>query len=139
MYCSKCGEQLNKAGICPKCYAAESLNPNQPMQETVPEVKKNGGLKKVLKIFGIIVASIVVLFVIIWGITSLTSKKMVCKSDTTNITIYYNDKTITGYAVTGGTFDLDEQKAYAELVGIESYLNEFVIYFGTNTNGSCTR
>ena len=139
MYCSKCGEQLNKSGVCPKCSALVNPVPNQPAQETVPEVKKNGGFKKVLKIFGIIIASIVVLFVIIWGITSLTSKKMVCKSDTTNITIYYNDKTITGYVVTGGTFDLDEQKAYAESVGIESYLTEFIIYFSTNTNGTCTR
>jgi len=92
-------------------------------------------MKKVLMIIG----GIVVLFVLIFVVISVTSKKMVCKSDQGNITIMYNNKTITGYTASGLSYDFDEQKKLADEIGSEAYLNQFENWFKTNTTGSCTR
>lgn len=96
-------------------------------------------LKKVLMIIGGIVVCVVVLFVVVFGITSATSKKMVCKSEEGNITIMYNDKTIKGYIAEGISYDFDNQKAYAEKIGIDAYLEEFSTFFRTSTTGTCTK
>ena len=37
------------------------------------------------------------------------------------------------------TYDLDEAQEYAEQVGVETYLDEFELWFSTNSSGSCTR
>lgn len=92
-------------------------------------------MKKVLMVIG----GIVVLFVLIFVVISVTSKKMVCKSDQGNITIMYNNKTITGYTATGLSYDFDKQKKLADEIGSEAYLNQFENWFKTNTTGSCTR
>lgn len=67
----------------------------------------------------------------------INGPKLVCKSDEGNITIYYNENTITGYSTSGLTYDLDEQKEYAESVGTKAYMEEFEEWFNTNTTGSC--
>lgn len=94
-------------------------------------------MKKVLTIIGGIVVALVVIIVIIFIFVSMTSEKLVCKSKEGNITIMYNDKTITGYTAKGISYDLDGQKKYAEQIGIEEYIKEFSKYFSTNTTGSC--
>lgn len=96
-------------------------------------------MKKVLMVIGGIVVAIIVLAIIIIAITSLSSKKLVCKSNEGNITLMYNDKTITGYAANGIKYDLDGQKAYAERIGVDAYLEEFSTWFKNNTTGSCTK
>lgn len=96
-------------------------------------------MKKTLMIIGGIVVGIVVLGIIIFSIVSATSKKMVCKSNEGNITIMYNDKTITGYTTNSMSYDLDQQKKYAEQVGIDAYLDEFSNWFSSNTTGSCSK
>ena len=96
-------------------------------------------MKKVLMIIGGIVVGVVVLGVIIFVVVSSTSKKLVCKSNEGNITIMYNDKTITGYTAVGLSYDLDNQKKYAEQIGIDAYLNEFSTWFSTNTTGTCSK
>lgn len=96
---------------------------------------------------GCIIAAIVIFFIlIIVGVfiffivyVSSNSKKLVCKSNEGNITILYNDETITGYTANGMTYDLDTQKQYAEQVGIDVYLDEFSNWFSTNTTGTCTK
>lgn len=90
-------------------------------------------MKKTLMVIGGIVLVIIVLIIEIFAITSATSEKLVCKSDEGNITIMYNDKTITGYTANGISYDMDGQKKYAEQVGIDTYISEF----STNTTGSC--
>ena len=77
--------------------------------------------------------------ILIFVVISVTSKKMVCKSDHGNITIMYNNKTITGYTASGLSYDFDEQKKLADEIGSEAYLNQFENWFKTNTTGSCTR
>lgn len=96
-------------------------------------------MKKALMIIGGIVLFFIILFVVIFSITSATSKKLVCKSDQGNITIMYNDKTITGYTAKGISYDLDAQKEYANEIGVEAYIKEFSRFFSTKTTGSCTK
>lgn len=94
-------------------------------------------MKKVLMIIGGIVLGFAALFIVIFAITSATSNKLVCKSDEGNITIMYNDKTITGYTANGISYDMDGQKKVAEQIGIDSYITQFKQWFSTNTTGSC--
>lgn len=96
-------------------------------------------MKKVLTVIGGLFLVLVIVVAIILIVTSLTSKKLVCKSNEGNITIMYNDKTITGYTAKGITYDMDGQKQIAEQIGIESYITQFESWFKTNTTGSCTK
>ena len=96
-------------------------------------------MKKVLMIIGGIFIFIIVMVVLIFCLVSANSKKMVCKSNEGNITIMYNDKTITGYTAVGFSYDLDGQKAYAEKIGVDKYLKEFSTWFSKNTTGKCTK
>ena len=96
-------------------------------------------MKKTLMIIGGFVVGIIILWVIIFSIISATSKKMVCKSDEGNITIMYNDKTLTGYTANGISYDYDGQKEYADKVGVDAYLTEFATWFSNNTTGTCSR
>ena len=96
-------------------------------------------MKKVLTVIGGLFLGLVIVVAIILIVTSLTSKKLVCKSNEGNITIMYNDKTITGYTAKGITYDMDGQKQIAEQIGIESYITQFESWFKTNTPGSCTK
>ncbi len=96
--------------------------------------------KNILMVIGGIVLFLIVLVVIIILVVSLTSKKMVCKSSEGNITLNYNNKTIVGYVATGSiSYNLSGQKAYAEKVGIDTYLDEFAAWFKENTSGTCNR
>ena len=92
-------------------------------------------MKKILMIIG----GLVILGIIVFIIVSLTSDKMVCKSDEGDITIMYTNKGITGYTANGISYDLDGQQDYAEQVGIDAYLDEFATWFSNNTTGSCSR
>lgn len=96
-------------------------------------------MKKTLMIIGGVVLGIVVLGCAIFALVSMTSHKMKCKSSVGNITIMYNDDKITGYTVTGMTYDMDAQSQYAEKIGIEKYLDEFSSWFIEHTDGTCNR
>ena len=96
-------------------------------------------MKKVLMIIGGIVVGIVAFGIVLFAIVSLTSKKMVCKSKEGNITIMYNNKTLTGYTAKNISYDLSGQKQYAKKVGVDTYLTEFSEWFKTHTSGSCSR
>ena len=78
-------------------------------------------------------------FLAIFSITSSNSDKLVCKSKEGNITIMYNDKTLTGYTANGISYDYDGQKEYADQVGVDAYLTEFATWFSNNTTGTCSR
>ncbi len=94
--------------------------------------------KTLMIIIGIFIGAII-LGIIIFSIISATSKKLVCKSNEGNITIMYNDKTITGYTSKDISYDLDGQKKYAEQIGVDEYLSEFTTWFNQHTTGSCSR
>lgn len=96
-------------------------------------------MKKVFIAIGCLIAGSIVLGVLIFVIISAKSNKMVCKSNEGNITIMYNDKTITGYTAKNISYDLDGQKEIANQIGVEAYLTQFENWFITNTTGSCSR
>jgi len=51
----------------------------------------------------------------------------------------YNDETITGYTSSNITYDLDGQKAIAEKIGIDAYIEQFSTWFEENTSGTCSK
>ena len=64
----------------------------------------------------------------------MDKEKLVCKSKEGNITIMYNDNTITGYTAVGITYDLDGQKEIAKQIGVEEYIKA---WFSENMTGTC--
>lgn len=94
-------------------------------------------MKKVLMIIGGIVVGSILLFILMYLFVSFTSNKLVCKSKEGNITILYNDKTITGYKAINMSYDKDTQTKYAEQIGTDTYIKEFKTWFETNTTGTC--
>ena len=121
-------------------------NMNLPQQNIQPQVlnnniqpkKKNPIIKIIVIIAGVMIGFIVLAIAIVF-ITSANSNKLICKSKEGNITIMYNDNELTGYTVTGMSYDFDEQKEYAKQVGIDAYLDEFSTWFSTNTTGTCEK
>lgn len=94
-------------------------------------------MKKALMVIGGFVVGIIILFASVFFITSITSEKLVCKSNQGSITIMYNDKTIKGYTAKGLAYDLDGQKKIAEEIGIDTYISQFNEWFTSSTNGTC--
>ena len=90
-------------------------------------------------IIGGITVGVVAIIAILFLVTSLTSDKLVCKSKEGNITLMYNDETITGYTASNITYDLDGQKAISEKIGIDSYIEQFSTWFEENTSGTCSK
>lgn len=101
--------------------------------------KKNSSLKKILIILGCTFAGIILLAVIICLIVFAGSKKFECSSSEGSITVMYGDNTINGYVSNGLSYDYDQQKSYAESIGVEAYLDELKAYFESNTDGICVR
>ena len=93
---------------------------------------------KKLWMIGIVVSILLIIGVGVFLYISNTSSKIVCKSTNGNITIFYNDDTLTDYTVSNMSYNIDIQKVYAKSVGIDTYLKEFKVWFSENTNGSCT-
>lgn len=96
-------------------------------------------MKKTLTIIGGIFVGVIILSLIIFLVISANSEKMVCKSNEGNITIMYNEDTLTGYTANGISYDLEHQKTVAKQIGISQYLEEFSTWFEANTSGTCTK
>ena len=96
-------------------------------------------MKKTLMIIGGFVLGFVCIGVVIFIIVSATSKKLVCTSSRGNITIMYNDETITGYTSSGISYDMEQQKTVVEKIGIEKYLEDFSSFFSNGSDGSCKK
>ena len=96
-------------------------------------------MKKFLIFLGTITLIAIIVFVVLFFVVWSTSEKLVCKSDEGNITIMYNDKTITGYTAHNITYDMDGQKKVAERIGIEEYIEQFKVWFESNTTGTCEK
>lgn len=110
---------LYKSG--PRVYAVEKQKNNLPM---------------------VLILTFIVLLVagyFVYTFMDTATKKMVCESTQGTISITYNKTTIVGYRSDNITYDIYEQRTYADEVGIKQYLDEFEEWFKTNTNGSCKR
>lgn len=126
--------QLNNDQVQQPEVPVQPIGP-EPVQPVQP---KTNGFKKVLMIIGGVIVAVIVIFVIIFTFVSGTSNKLICKSDKGNITIMYNDDTITGYTAKNMEYDLDGQKEIANNIGIEKYIDQFDEWFETNIGGTCT-
>lgn len=109
-----------------------------PVQPLAGKPKMATWKKTIIIICGIVLGIIAIAAIIIL-IVSATSKKYECTSSQGDITLMYDEKTIKGYFANGITYDLDTQKTYAELMGVESYLAEFNEWFKANTDGYCVK
>lgn len=109
-------------------------NMNQQSQSLKP--KNNNIIKMLVIMFGCFIGIVILIIGIIFVVSS-NSKKLVCKSNEGDITIMYNDDSIFGYTANGISYDLDGQKEYAKIIGVEAYLEEFSVWFKNNTTGSC--
>ena len=116
----------------------QPLNNNSNLQNVVPPKKSN--TKKIIFIIVGIAVGFLLLGALIFFIVLGFSDKLVCKSQYGTITIMYDDKTIVGYTATGIlTYDLDAQKAYAEQIGIDNYINQLTYNFNRDFGGKCER
>lgn len=87
----------------------------------------------ILVIFILFVASSLTMFIIY-----STAHKLVCTSNTANITLIYNNKKIIGYKSVGElSFNMKNQNSYIEKIGITEYINNFKVWFSNNTSGNC--
>lgn len=96
-------------------------------------------MKNVFIVIGSIFLSFVVLFVALFIIGYVSLDKLECKSSEGNITIMYSEDEIVAYTANGIKYDLDKQKKVAENIGVDAYMEEFSIWFNTNTTGTCKR
>lgn len=167
MNCKNCGKLLNQGEMfCTACgtkvdnvqnnmmYQNNNMYPNSnnmqyqnnnmsQMNISSNKPKKNN----TLLIIGIIVGSLIIGFLIIFGFIHLfsniisdietTSKKLVCTSSKSSITIYYDETTLKGEKTYNYNYDFDEEKLKASNEGVESYLKEFSNNFIKENNGSC--
>ena len=119
---------------------APSVSTENQQVNSTPQ-KSNKTLKIVLIALGAFFAGIILIVAVIFLIITVfvnSSSKLVCKSKEGNITISYNDKTITGYTANGITYDFDGQKLIADRIGSKEYINQFDIWFRSHTSGTCT-
>lgn len=140
MVCPKCNATIeDNSKFCTYCGCSILNNSSKPttnnVSQSVKEKKKKGPLFYI--IVGIVAFILIVAVILI--VLFATGKKMKCTSSQGDITLIYNDKTITGYKAKNIGYDLDEQQDYAELVGVEKYLDEFTKWFENNTDGTCKR
>lgn len=159
MFCNKCGKELSPGvKFCQSCGNPIGDTHTNLSNNNVVEVKPSNGdgivnvektskkksiLPIILIIIGVLfllIIGLVVALVFIFNSVSSNSNKLVCESKEGNITIMYNDSTITGYTVSGGiTYDFDTQKKLADQKGGEAYIDEFNKWFENNTSGSCRK
>lgn len=121
-----------------------SRQPNQNSQANrqadhqSPQPSRNN-TKTLAIIIGATVAGIVIIGLIAYFIMNRNVSKMTCKSDLGDITIKYNEKTLTGYYASKIKYDFDGQKAIADKIGVETYLQEFDNWFADKAGGTCQR
>lgn len=90
----------------------------------------------------VVILSVIVLIVagyFVYTFLDTATKEMICESNVGNITIKYNKTTVIGYKSNKITYNLYDQRTYADEVGITQYLDEFETWFKENTQGTCKR
>ena len=95
-------------------------------------------MKKALTIILAIITIVLVCINVPYIITTFTSNKLTCKSKEGNITLIYND-TVEYFFTDNIYYNLDNQKAMIEKVGISNYIDYFSNWFDSNTSGKCVK
>ena len=140
MVCPKCNATIeDNSKFCTYCGSSILDNSNVTETNNISQVVE--GKKKKGPLFYIIIGivALVIIAIVIIAVVFATGKKLKCTSSQGDITLIYNDKTITGYKGKNIGYDLEEQQEYAKLIGVEKYLDEFTEWFEDNTDGTCKR
>ena len=95
-------------------------------------------MKKILTVILAIITVVLVCINIPYIMTAITSDKLTCKSKEGNITLIYND-TVEYFFTDNIYYNLDNQKAMIEKVGINNYIDYFSNWFNSNTSGKCVK
>lgn len=131
------------------------------VQEQVTKIKqKNPGLSYELltlncskkgteNIVFVLIISAMLFLLLIYAIVSIivyfvnnikTENILSCESPEGNITLYYDDdNNINGYYQINIDYDLDEQKKVAKQIGMDQYIEDFSLWFSSNTSGTCQK
>lgn len=96
-------------------------------------------MKKGFTVILVIVTIGLVLVNVPFMMTLFASNKLKCKSNEGNITLMYNDNTVTYFLTNDIYYDLDSQKAMIEKIGINDYIDNFSNWFSGNTSGKCVK
>lgn len=83
----------------------------------------------------------IVMFILVFNTigSMVGDDKLVCKSDSGNVTIGFSRDQMVTYSAVKYDFDFDEQKKVASRIGKDAYIEQFNNSFVQNTtNGSCT-
>lgn len=95
---------------------------------------------KVITVLSIFLLMTAIIGIIVYLLFSLKEQRMTCTSPAGNITITYDESSITGYSASAEVkYDLPSQQVYAGSVGIDNYLDEFQGWFEASTDGTCRR
>jgi len=157
MYCINCGEQVPDGNkYCTNCgkEVTDITNNNEnqvtPEKEVIatPPIMENTNTQSkpkkkinpliiVLIVIGAVVGLFVLLLILVYFFVVKSSSQMICECSNGGITLIYNDNTIIGYTANGFTYDLDEQREFAEQMGVDEYLVQFEEWFTTTTDGKC--
>ena len=95
-------------------------------------------MKKGFTVILVIVTIGLVLVNVPFMMTLFTSNKLKCKSNEGNITLMYND-TVEYFFTDNIYYNLDNQKAMIEKIGINNYIDYFSNWFNSNTSGKCVK
>ena len=104
----------------------------------INSVPQNRVLVILISIFAIIISLFVASYLIISSLGLNNYDKLICESDQGNITLMYGESGVIGYSSLGISYDFDEQKDLAEEIGINTYIEQFKLWFETETTGTCT-
>ena len=112
----------------------------------IPEPSKKIPWKLLLIVLGVLVVAVIMILLITRGPEKQNNStpsniandnKLICTSETAKITIYYNATTLTHQESEKMSYNFEDQKSYAELVGVNQYISEFQNMFKNNFNGEC--
>ena len=108
---------------------ADKLNINSVPQDKTTVI--------LIFILAVIIFVVVESYLIITALGGYNYDMLICESDRGNITLMYGESELNGYSSYGISYDFDDQKDIAEKMGINNYINQFKIWFETETTGTC--
>ena len=145
-FCNHCGQAITPIETVPSTQEGTvapqptvTTPPTPPVQ--APAKKSNAG--KILLIIGgvifLFIVGIIVTIVVVLKNIYNSQDKLVCESDSGDITILHNGKSVVGYSAKNGyEFDWSaEQKKAQEKDYMDEYLDEFATRFMEETGGTC--
>ncbi|MBQ6135687.1 MAG: hypothetical protein IJI60_05165 [Bacilli bacterium] len=90
-----------------------------------------------LAFLGILVVGLILFLAGILCMLYLHSKRLVCKSEYSSITIIYDKVGLIGYSSKKYSYDFFQEQKSAKKMGVQKYIKAFQDSFQSSTGGSC--